>query len=231
MKQLDSYKSKHRIKGRIDDTFTGKKYAKKMPFIKKLYDYVNSCYIKTHTLYIFVVSIDHKDYIVDFELVKKEKKGSNKIAKHMINRFINLLRDKKSSLHYCRLSLDGAWGNGKMLLWVSKMGFKYAAIKSGGKDLVYYNGEKISLKKLKKRLSDKTTDFKSFNTKHCLKGDYIGVTVDLVNTNLRIRIVLIRFKSKNGNYRYLMLLSPCLSIYDYQIAQCYEGDDEELKNV
>ena len=223
LKQSNSYKSKHRIKGRIDGTFTGKKYAKEMPFIKKLYDYVNSCYIKTHTLYIFVVSIDNKDYIVDFELVKKKKKGSNKIAKQMINRFVSALNEKNSFLHYCRLSLDGAWGNGDMLLYLYKKGFKYVSVKSGGKDLVHYNNEKISLKELERRLSTETTGFKKFNPKRRLKGDYISITVDLVNTNLSIRIVLRRFYSQSNGYRYLMLLSPCLSIYDYQIAQCYEG--------
>lgn len=223
LKKSASSKSKHRIKVRIDGTFTGKKYANKMPFIKKLYDYVNACYIKTHTLYLLVVSIGKKDFIMDFELVKDKKKGNNKIAKSMLNRLISSLNDAPKFLHYCRLSLDGAWGNGDMLLWLSEMGFKYAVVKSGGKDLVHYNGENISLKNLERRLSTETNDFTKFNPKHRLKGDYISVTVDLVNTNLTIRIVLRRFYSQNNGYRYLMLLSPCLSIYDYQIVQCYEG--------
>lgn len=226
LKKSDSYKSKNKIKVRIDSTFTGRKYGTKIPSLKKLYDYVNNCYIKTHTLYILLLSIGNKDFIVDFELSKKDRKerGSNKVCKDMLSRLINTVTNKDSFFHYCRLSLDGAWGNGDMLNWLSEKGFNYVSIKSGGKDLIVYkDGIIISLKDLERFLSTKNEYYKQFNPKHNLEGDYFSITVKLYNTGLPIRIVLRRFISNRKGYRYLMLVSPNTAIYDYQIAQSYEG--------
>ncbi len=227
LKKSPSTKSKKKFKARIDGTKSGKKYAKKMPALKLLYDYVNHCKIKTHTIYLFVVSLGYKDYIVDFKLVKKDKDGWNKIAKVMINRFIRSIGKKKQTLKYLRISLDGAWGNGNMLLYLYKKGFKYVAVKSGGKDLVEYNGNSYTLKAFEKFLA-KTFSFKEFTARYSLKGEYCSCIVKLISCNISIRIVLRRFKSnsKKEPYRYLMLLSTNTNINevrDYQIAQIYEG--------
>jgi hypothetical protein len=165
----DTYKSKHKVKARIDGTKSGKKYGKMIPELERLWDYVNQCYIKTHEIYLFLVSIGHKDYIVDFLLVKKEKRdGWNKTAKRMINRQLKSLGYlKKSFLHYCRLSLDGAWGNGDMLKYLKEKAFKYVSIKSGGKDIVVYEGVEYTLKGLEFYLR---TNGKYFPLCQCYQG-------------------------------------------------------------
>lgn len=229
-----SHRSKKRLKARIDGTKTGKKYAKKMPLLKMLYDYVNRCYINTHVIYLMVVSIGNKDYIVDFRLVKKDNDSWNKIAKKMINILLRFLGKRKTTLNYLRLSLDGAWGNGDMLLYLSNKGFKYVSIKSGGKDIVNYDGQTFNLKGLESYLS-KEGSFKEFNPCHNLDGSYCSAIVHLDSKDIAIRVVLRRFVSSSKGYRYLMLLSSntdVQNVKDYQIAQCYKdrwGIEECIK--
>ncbi len=221
----DSYKSKHRVKLRIDTTKTGKKYGFAIPELERLYDYVNKCHINTHELYICLISIDKKEYVLDFELVKKSNtKGDNKTAKKMIDRLIRSLGILSSPfIHYARVSLDGAWGNGEMLEYLSGKKFQYNAVKSGGNDLVCYQNDYISLKDLERALSI-TGKFKYFNEKHKLKGEYCSTNVCLKKSGLTIKVVLRRFYSeKSKEYRYLMILSVNTELYDYKIAQCY-GD-------
>ncbi len=227
LKSSPSNKSKKPFRARIDSTKTGKKYGNKIPSIKLLYDYVNHCKIKTHLIYIFVVSLGRKDYIVDFKLVKKKNDGWNKIAKRMIRRFLRSIGKPKKTLKYLRISLDGAWGNGDMLMFLNSKGFKYTAIKSGGNDSVEYKGKTYSLKELENHLSHKHKLFKTFNDCHSLNGDYYSVCVKLKRKDIPIRIVLRRFKTNKSKkpYRYLMLLSTNLddNLRDYQICKCYEG--------
>jgi hypothetical protein len=236
LKKSDSYKSKHRIVARVDATKNGKKYAEKMPELAKLYDYVNKCYIKTHEIYIFLITIGRKHYIVDFCFVRRKKKfnkGCNDIAFRMIIDLLNdLWKYRSEFIHYCRLSLDGAWGNGTMLSEIKGLGFQYNALKSNGKDLVEYNGKVMRLKELEKLLSTEE-GWKSFNPKHNLKGDYKSLEVKHVNEELSIKVVIRRFKSKK-HYRYLMLLCTNEKLNDFQISQCYEGRwgiEESIKEL
>ena len=151
------------------------------------------------------------------------RNGWNKTAQRMINRILKILgKNQGDFLHHCRLSLDGAWGNGEMLQFVEKKKFRYTAIKSGGKDLVIYGEETLSLKSLEKKLLTENA-FRPFNEKHGLKGEYSSCLVQVKKTEQKIRIVLRKFKSKK-KIRTLMILSTNVNIYecyDYQIAQCY----------
>ena len=222
LSETDSYKSKNRIAIRIDGTKSGKKYGKKIPELEVLWDYVNRCKIRTHEIYIFVVSIGKKDYIVDFILVKKaHRKGWNYLAIEMIERFLNALGSQSENfIEFGRLSLDGAWGNGEMMEYIESKGFRYNAVKSGGKDIIKFFGLEMSLKNLEIYLST-FFNFKKFNPVHKLKGEYCSGTVELKEKNIPIKIVLRRFPKSKGGYRYLMILSTDLNVYDFQIAQCY----------
>ena len=219
-----SKKSKNKISIRIDATKGGNHYGKKIPELKKLYDYVSKSYIKSHTIYLLLVSIGKKDFIVDFYISKsKDAIKSNKIAKHMINKMLKGLGYYKTlMLNYGRLSMDGGWGNVTMIIWLSKMGFRYNSIKSSGTTKVIYKHNHYTLKGLEEYLLSRSW-FKAFNKAHKLKGKYFSANVLLEDSLMEFRIIIRRFKVSSKNYRTLMLLSTSdKSVHDYQIAQCYE---------
>lgn len=219
----DSCKSKKRVSLRIDTTKTGKKYGKNIPELEWLYDYVNKCHINTHELFIVLVSIGKKNYIVDFVLMKKsERNGWKILTKKSIKRLLrNLFSLRKDFIEYARVSLDGGFGNGDIIKFLSQKGFRYVAVKSGGVDKVEYQEEELSLKGLENKLAQ-DRQFKDFNSKHRLKGEYCEVTVRLVKVDILVKIVLERFrKKKNQKYRYRMIISPNLNLNAYQIIQCY----------
>ena len=208
---------------RIDTTKSGKKYGKCIPGLQWLYDYVNHCYINTHEIFLVLLSIGRKDYIVDFVLIKKSRRiGWDKLSEKSIKRLLKSLGPQaKAFKHLCRVSLDGAFGHGRMLKFLSEAGFHYTALKSGGKDLVQYQGNILTLKELDYELSV-NGEFKKFNPKHNLEGDYCSGIAHLVSWNLPVKVLLRRFRrKKKQGYHYLMLISVNTDIYDYQIAQCY----------
>lgn len=219
----DSSKSKKRIAIRLDHTKSGHKYSKRMPELRKLYDYVSGSYINCHEIAVLLVSIGKKDYVVDFVLIKESHEGGyNVICQKLIKRFLNNLGGlKKDFLHYARLSLDGAYGNGTMMDFIEEKGFRYAAVKSSGKDLVEYQGNSMKLKELEQALSQRN-DFREFNPKHGLKGDFVLSIVTMKRTGQEIKVLLRRFKAKKRKYRYLLILSLDKDIEHYQIAQCYQ---------
>lgn len=234
LSKSDSQKSKTRLAFRIDITKSGKKYGKDIPGLEWLYDYVNECYIKTHEIFLVLVSFGNKNYIMDFVLMRKSNRiGWNNLAQKVINRLIKKIASLEADFKkYCRLSFDGGFGNGTMLQYLSEEHYQYAVVKSGGSDQVNYKNEIINLKKLEEKLA-LTGRFKVFNKKHNLEGEYCSAKVELINHNIPVKVVLRRFKKKKSKkYRYLLLISSNTNIYDYQIAQNYKlrwGIEECIK--
>jgi len=234
LNKSDSQKSKISVAMRIDTTKSGKKYGKDIPGLEWLYDYVNRCYIKTHEIFLVLISIGKKNYIVDFVLLKKSRRhGWNNLAQKSINKLLKRLGCLEGGFkRYCRLSFDGGFGNGTMMKYLLEQGFQYSVVKSGGKELVQYNDKVFTFKRLEEYLA-LTGNFEEFNKKHDLNGMYCAATIKLINHDILVRAVLRRFKKKKGKkYRYLLIISSRTDIYDFQIAKCYElrwGIEECIK--
>jgi hypothetical protein len=221
-----SQKSKKHINVRVDGSKTGRKYGFIIPELQWLYDYVTKSKMLTHEIYVLLISIGDKDYIVDFLLKKKSDKGTNKIAQNMLYNLYNSMGTLKSDYkQWVRISLDGAFGNGDMLKWLAKHNFINSALKSGGKDNCNFTwNNKIyrgTLKWLEGFLA-KYGDFRTFNPCHKLSGEYVEIEVEI--SGIIVKVLLIRFKKKKKiGYRYLMILSLNLEWYAYQIFQTYKG--------
>lgn len=221
-----SLKSRKQINVRVDASKTGHKYGFLIPELKILYDYVSNSNIKTHEIYVLLVSIGNKDYIADFVLKKKDEKGGNRIAKSMIYNLYNSMDKLKPDFRkYVRISLDGAFGNGDMISWLNKHKLTNTAIKSGGKDYCRYvlkdKEFRNTLKNLEQHLL-KEGCFKEFNPCHHLSGEYVDILVEI--NEVTLKAVLVRYKRKKKNsYRSVLVLSHNLDWHSFQIIQTYKG--------
>lgn len=226
LKYSASQKSKHPINARVDGTKTGRKYGFVIPELQYLYDYVTKSKMMTHEIYVLLISIGEKDYIVDFKLKKKNEKGTNKIAQQMIYNLYNSMTSMKPDFkRWVKISLDGAFGNGSMVEWFARHNLKNIALKSGGKDNCNFVFNEIMHKKTLKGLENylaENVSFCKFNPCHKLKGEYVEIIAEI--NGIEVKVVLIRYeKKKKKGYRYLMLLSLNLDWYAYQIVKAYKG--------
>jgi hypothetical protein len=223
-----SHKSKNPITCRVDGTKSGRKYGFSIPELQLLFDHVTNSRFKTHDLYVTMISIGHKDFIVDFLIKKKDDKGGvNRIVQRMIYNLCNSMGKHKAEFKkWVKIALDGAWGKGEILAWFTKHGFLNTVVKSGGVDLVKFQWKgttcSMKLKKMEKFLIEQA-HFKSFNACHHLEGQYFELTGLLISAKVSVKIVLYRFQSKKGKTRYLMLLSLRQDWYSYQILKAYKG--------
>ena len=232
MAQSPSNQSKYKLHARIDSSKTGYHYGKQIPELRHLYDYVKRCYAKTHEIYVLLISIGKKDYIGGFHLVKKSgKQKTNVIAQNLLQSFEKILPKslRPQWKSHVRISLDGAWGKGKMIEWLHGNQYHKIAIKSGGVDRVEMDGLEMRLIEVKKSLIDLSSesDWLSFHPCHNLDGITNQLEKwQLVSSGLFIWILTLRFhSSKSGSKpRYLTLLSLDIDRwYAYQVVQTYKG--------
>ncbi len=229
LKKPASRKSENQIDIIADFSKTGNKYGKKMPLLYRLYDYVHNCHIKTHQICPLIICLGEQEFLIDFALWDPyNRKGNNQIVQEMIELFLSSLKSYKDGylvnefLKWARLTLDGGWGNGRMINWAKKIGFKFFIVKSGGKDLVEFkwNGRKYvrTLKGLERFLArNKHTRWQSFNKAYDLPGMYTYITVRLVSQNIDIKVLLLRFA-----HGYLMLLTSNVDLQANRIFKTYK---------
>jgi hypothetical protein len=234
---LSKHKSKRSRKlliARVDDTKSGRKYGFKIPELQYLYDYVKKSKYKTHQLYVLMISIGEFDYIVDyiFEKSRKNEKGKSKIAYNMLTDFIKRLSPdlREEFGKEVRIALDGAYGNIRtiedfVVFNNGEQKVKYSlVVKSGGKQkFIIENNVELGLKEIKKWMIKNKKKFKKFDKCHKLKGSYKEVIGKSVEGNIKLKLVLCRFKKKKGGYRYLLLLTNRLDWHAFQVLKTYKG--------
>lgn len=234
----DSYKSEHRIHIRIDRTFTGEHYGKKIPGLKILYDHAKKCRKKTHSIEVLLVSIGDKEFILDFVLIeykrKYKKKSKNQRKKTGYELTVKMLKGvfrdlgslEKDFKKVARFSLDGWYGKEQMFIDLCELGFNRTVIKSGGVGKVKYNGMVCSLSDLKSFLSKKS-GYKQFNSKHRLSScEYLEEKIEFDKTKLAFRAICVKYVGKKKlKDRYLLLLTLCPQDdwHAYQVVQCYKS--------
>lgn len=226
------YRSRHPIQMRVDGTKGGRKYGKYIPELQNLYNYVEGNYIHTHDIYVLLVSIGEKDFVVGFLFHKKEDDlGINAIVQCLLTDLIDQVGGELGIMlkRYGRVSLDGAWGNGKMLTWLYENHFYNIAIKSSGKDNIRDNqGNEYSLKDFERMHKDILDDsfYQDFNPCHRLKRVvYYKQDVTLVSSGLEIQLIFLKYpaKKKKQKDRYLLLITfPHDRWYPFQVVQTYK---------
>ena len=231
----DSHKTKNQLIVRTDASKTGKHYGKNMPYLKKVYDYVLKAYIKSYTIYPLHISLGAKEYIAGYYFKTDDSDGDNIIFQNLLNTFIDELPSNMREEFKChaRITLDGGWGNGATMKWLSENTSKRVAVKSGGKDkVVNTKGEQFKSTKqyedmMIDRLNNRKNGWKKFEPCHDLDGvEYYSEPLEMVTVKLTIVIVLLKFIPKKTGHkpRYLLLLSlPRPDWHAYQIVQLYKG--------
>ena len=220
----DSYKSKHRLHVRIDRSDTGDHYGKNIPALQKVYDTSKGYSKRSHVIECLLVSLGKKDYVLDFNILCEDEKGYTSTFLMLHELLLRLGHHRDNFRRYCRLSLDGWYGKGKLFEYLQELGLTRSVLKSGGIDNVLYKNKEYTLTGLKKHLMNKG-EYRDFNPCHGFENcDYKECIVELMNKQIKLKAVLVRYHLKAPfQSRYLLLLSPNLEWWAYQIVQCYKA--------
>jgi hypothetical protein len=227
-------KSRNVLIARVDSSKTGKKYGHLIPETKVLYDYVDKKKMKTHEVFVLLISIGKKDYVGGFILCRKDRvDGVNESAKKLLQEFVSGLPLNLQSefTRHCRIALDGAWGNGTMIAWLSKTGNPNWVVKSGGKDNVRdCHGKVYTLKEFSIARQTECLRlglFKPLNRTHLEGIEYYTERVQLVSQGyLEIALILVRFPATQDTHkdRYLLLITqPSYYWSPFRAIQTYKG--------
>lgn len=226
-------KSRKPLLIRVDSTKTGLHYGKHIPELKWLYDHVQKTPILTHEVFILLVSIGTRDFIVDFKICSRDHR-SHPIASELLSRFLKKFSPETQEIikEKGRLSLDGAWGTGNFASGLTQKGWLKWVIKSAGKDLVFagegfeeqsladFQNEKVQY------LNQNPELWKSFHPSHRLSGaQYYKQKLFFVHSETYVNALLVKFSGKPGKKsRYLLLLAPEDNTWHpFQILKAYMG--------